>query len=68
MPHTVRRPRKRIIITNDTQLILEVYQEAIHELSEEQKNTLGLSEELKLRPGFISSALKFAESVSKNKQ
>jgi hypothetical protein len=49
MPHTVRRRIKKIIITNNTQFILNAYQEAIRGLSEEQKNVLGLSTEEKSR-------------------
>jgi hypothetical protein len=67
MPHTIKRLRKKIILTNDTQYILDAYQEAIQDLSEEQKNTLGLSLESKLRPGLFPTVLKFAELVSKNK-
>jgi hypothetical protein len=67
MPHTVKKQGKRVIITNDTKFVLSAYEEAIHDLSEEQKNALGLSLEEKLREGFTPSVLKVAESVFKNK-
>jgi len=43
MPHTIKRAIKKISITNDTLFILDAYQDAIRDLSEEQKAVLGLS-------------------------
>jgi len=68
MPHTVKRQRKKISITNDMLFILNTYQEAISDLSEEQKNVLGLSTEEKFREGSPSVYIRrFREFVTKNK-
>ena len=47
---------------------MKVYQEAITDLSEEQKKFLGLSPDPKARHGRFSSLLKFAEWATSRKQ